>query len=301
MSGFDEAMSWGWSVHDSRTPAVAERLERERALADDPEKAARWTHLGNHAIGQHLGDWPRAARLVRERVEAMGTRASAPLLSNLVVALRLSGDEAGSRDAERRAVAAEGGTTGWSRVRTRMLVAEGLAARADWDGATAAYDEGLALVRTLPAGSPAERSVAATSNNLASDLLRAEARSPEQDAAMERAANAAREFWLKIGDWTHDERSDYLLAGVMNALGRHGDALLHAARGLSTIERGGEEPIDAAFLRVALAGAYGGLGLEADGERELAAARKAASTWEDASLRESLDGEIARLPRHAQR
>jgi hypothetical protein len=68
---------------------------------------------------------------------------------------------------------------------------------------------------------------------------------------MTAAADAAHEFWMKIGTWVHDERARYLKALVANALGKSADGLVHADAALAIIAANGEQPVDWAFLTLA--------------------------------------------------
>jgi hypothetical protein len=179
-------------------------------------------------------------------------------------------------------------------LRTRLLVAEALLAVDRSDEACAVLDAALDLADALPKDSPATRAAAVSTNGFASALLERPARTPAEDARMLRAARASRTLWLRTGDWTNDERADYLMALVSNAVGNHADAVLHAERALGTIEKNGEEPVDAAFLHLALATAHRGLGLARAHAASLARADRLAAAFDDAGIRAWYDGEAAK-------
>jgi hypothetical protein len=163
------------------------------------------------------------------------------------------------------------------------------------DDCAAVYRAALALGETLPEGTPADRAVAITSNNLASELVEAADRTADQTGLMLTAASASRTYWLRGGTWENDERADYLLALTHRAAGRHDEALEYARRGLATIAANGEEPVDEAFLRLSAAAAHRDLG---DGEahaRELAAAETLAANFDNPGLVEWFESEAQKV------
>ena len=137
------------------------------------------------------------------------------------------------------------------------------------------------------------------SNNLASELLERETRTPAQDGWMDRAARAARTFWLRVGDWQNDERADYLLSMVHTALGRPADGRACAERGLATIAANGADPVDAAFLHLARARACRDLEDRAAHDAAMARAEALAAAFDDA-LRRDFDA-AARRARYTPR
>ena len=109
----------------------------------------------------------------------------------------------------------------------RFLLVNALVGAHSADAAAGVYTGALALARRLGDAAP-HRVIAVASNNLASELVEAKTRTPGEDALMAAAAEAAHEFWMKIGTWVHDERARYLKALVANALGRPEEALAEA-------------------------------------------------------------------------
>jgi hypothetical protein len=285
----------GWRDHDKETEAVAARLEGAVPRAEKPEHAAGILHLGNHAIGQHLGDWPRAARLGERMLAHWGARpATAGMLASVAVARHLVGDVAGALATEARAAALAPAEAASALLRTRLLVAEGMLATGRGAEAGVVLDAALELAAALPKDAPIQRMVAVSTNSVASELMERPSRTPDEDARMLRAAHASRRAWLAVGDWTNDERADYLLALVSLAAGSPADAVLHAERALTTIQRGGEEPVDAAFVNLALARAYRGLGLASEHAAALAEADRLAAGFADPGIRSWYDGEAAK-------
>ena len=252
---FNDLINGGWGRHDKDSAALAADLEAHAALAGTPEQAAQFVQLAAHTIGEHLGDWPRA-RALAERV--MQDREDAPALASplglLAVTQFAAGDAAAGLATESRAAALSDEPLS-ALVRVLVLTASALIGSKRLAEGSALYAAALKLARTQEGKLACDRALAITSNNLAGDLLGVP-RDEAQDALMLEAAKAAREFWLKCGTWENEERAEYLLVQVHNALKQPEQALLHAARGLEVIAANGEEVVDEAFIHLAMANAF---------------------------------------------
>ena len=139
------------------------------------------------------------------------------------------------------------------------------------------------LARNLGEAAPA-RAIAVASNNLATDLLEAPTRTPDEAAVMRLAADAAHEFWLRCGAWENDERGRYLQALVANVLGEADAALGHVRAALAIIDAHAPQPVDAAFLHLAAAHARHLLGEAAASAAELSRSDAIAAGWDDPGL-----------------
>lgn len=245
-----ELVQEAWPEHEAQTALVAERLEAavELVQADDPDGVTAFLNLVNHTIGDHIGDRERALLVCEAAFARLTEHGNKSAWLHLAVARHLAGEEEAAHAAEN-----ELGDAATGQVRVRLLVAQGKAHAQEWGAAAQLYQDCLHVAEGLAPGHKAEQATAIVSNNLASALLALEERDEAQDALMERAAEAARAFWLRVGDWTNDERADYLLSSVKAALGRGQEARELAERGLATIAANGEENIDQAFLELARA------------------------------------------------
>jgi len=276
-----ELIEEGWKRHEQQTEEVARKLEAglELIAPGDPEGAAAFLHLVNHTIGDHGADRARALKVCEAafgRLTEWGQKS--PWL-HLAVARHLAGEEEAAREAEN-----ELGEHAVSQVRVRLLVAQSKSHEGDWEGVAKLHEECLHVADSLAEGHAAERVVAIVSNNIASALVELEQRSALEEALMERCAVSAREYWLRVGDWTHDERADYLLALVHNALGRPGEAREFARRGLKTIATNGEEKVDQAFLELAQARSCRLLGDEEGRQMAILRAQALSDEFEDEGL-----------------
>jgi tetratricopeptide (TPR) repeat protein len=293
---FDQLIRDGWQRHDTETASVADMLEQNLTLADDASKAAQLIALSNHTIGSHGGDWQRAAE-VASRVAASlpETQELAAPLGSLAVAEFMAGNVARALAHECESARLSEGDALSALLRTRVLVASALVDGERLDEGALVYRAAVALARSRDEKLACDRAIAVTSNNLANALLGKPERSEAETTLMLEAAEAAREFWLKCGTWENEERAEYLLALVQNAVGEPETALEHAARGLEVIRRNGEEVVDEAFLNLAVADAWRRLENREKHEKALSQADELAEEWQDASLKEWYIGERTKV------
>jgi hypothetical protein len=266
----------GWAYHDTESERLAGQLEAVAAVASD--QLIRFLQLSNHTLGENLADWQRARRLAEQALDGRVPTAETHMAwARLSVARFLAGDAALAIEAELTCLAAAGDGFRASLIEARFLLVAAMLGSKRVADAAAIYNGALALARQAGDAAP-YRSVAVASNNLAFEMVEAVSRSPEQQALMTIAADAAHEFWLRCGDWINEERALYLKALVANELGVPNDALTHANAALAIIDANGARPIDAAVLRLARSRAFALLG-DADGRQhditldDLAAAR----------------------------
>jgi len=284
MITFDELIADGWQRHADDAPAVAALLEQHAALAADATQAAALLRLSNHTMGEHLRDWPRAARFAAGVVSAVpGAGAAAGPLIPLAVARFMSGTILDALATQARIVALDAGQATAVVARIGVEVAANSLAIGVVDEGKALYECALALARTH-ADAATVRSIAIVSNNLASDLLARTGRTDAATRLMLDVAHAAREFWMKCGTRVNEARADYLLALVYNAVGQPGTARGHGEHALALLEAHGDEKVDEAFTNLALAHSARLTGDQPGYHRHLAQADGLAAAFADAGL-----------------
>jgi hypothetical protein len=274
----------GFGDHDSEGERYADELEAA-AQAEVPAKhLVQFAKVATHTIGEHLGDWPRAARLATRLLAASTPSAeTAKAWGHLYVARTLSGDGAAAAEAEIAFCRGQGADFRLAVVEMKfMLVAALVGSDRAAEGA-AIYRGALDLARELGEAAP-NRAIAVASNNLATELLEATSRTSEEAELMQIASEASHEFWLKCGDWLNDARGDYLEALVANVLNRPSAALDHVERALSLITANGGAAVDETFLHLARAHALRLAGDEAASASELALSDEDALGWDDDGL-----------------
>jgi hypothetical protein len=271
----------GFAYHDDES----ERLARELEAAAGEARAApaswpEYARLCVHTIGEHLGDWPRAAHALGDVLAGEAPdEATAKAWAQLSLARLLGGDPAGAAVAELAWVAAAADPVAAGLELKFMLVAA-LVGSGRAREAAPVYAAALALAHSLGDAAPA-RAIAVASNNLASELVEQPTRAPDEEVLMRQAADAAHQYWLKAGDWTHDERARYLLALVANALGEPAAAIDQTNQALAIIAANGPRPVDVAFLTLARARAHHLSGDAGASTRDLAATDAIAATWDN--------------------
>lgn len=291
----DDLLGDGPAYHDTQSERLAGELEKAAREPIEPRHWVQFLHWSNHTIGEHLSDWPRA-RTLAERVLAgrQPEDSTAAAWGKLSVARFMEGDRAGAAEAEKVYVSGAVENSRAALIDTKMTLANAMIGSKRMSEGAALYAETLVLARGGPP-SGADRTVAVASNNLASELLEATARSPAQDQLMRAAADAAHEFWLRCGNWQNEERALYLRALVANALDEPAVARDLVDEALKVIAANGSAPIDETFLRLARANALAMLG-DADGHRrDLVVAENAAQAWDDEGLKNWFAEERAKI------
>lgn len=280
-----ELLNGGWARHEKESEALASDLEAHVSLAETPAHVGAYMQLANHTIGGHLKDWPRAAELA-ERL--MSGRKDAHELavpySGLAVAQFMAGKQAEAMASELHSVRLTDMEPISMMVRTRVLVADAKIAAGQIDAGTLIYDAALKLARSRDEKLACDQVLAMTSNNVASELSNKAERTPAEDALMLKAAEAAREFWLKCGTWENEERADYLLTIVHNRLNQPDKALEFAARALEVIAKNGEEVVDEAFINLSMAKAFHLKDDRAGYEKVMARAQELADDFNEEGL-----------------
>jgi hypothetical protein len=268
--------------------ADGERYAAELQAAAENEVAAKhlaqFAKVAVHTIGEHLGDWPRAAKLADRLLAGRTPDAeTAKAWGYLYVARLLAGDGPGAAQAEIAFCRGVGADFRAAIVEMKFSLVAALVGSGRAAEAAAIYQDALELARSLGEAAP-DRAIAVASNNLATELLEAEARTEAEAALMRRAAAASHEFWLKCGDWINDARGDYLEALVANVSGDPATALKHADCALSLIAANGGAPIDETFLHLSRAHALRLAGDEDASYAELERSDDDAAGWDDAGL-----------------
>jgi hypothetical protein len=275
----------GFAYHATES----ERLAREMEAAADEARAApgSWVpflRISTHTIGEHLGDWPRAARLGAAVLAGQApSPETARAWAHLSIARLLAGDAAGAAQAELAWLAASGTDFREAALELKFMLVAALVGDGRAGAAAPVYTAALALARDLGDAAPA-RAIAVASSNLATDLLEAPTRTPDEAAVMRLAADAGHEFWRRCGTWENDQRGHYLLALVANVLGEPDAALTHIQAALAIVADHEPQPVDEAFLHLAAAHAHALRGEGDASALDLAASDAVAATWDAPGL-----------------
>lgn len=278
----------GWERHDTEAAGLADDLEANTALVTNAEGANHFLRLANHTIGEHLQDWPRARRLAEQIANAVDP-VGPESLGYLAIAQTLAGDAVASALSEARAIAASSTAPLTTFATHRVLLVAALASAGRVEDAATLYTAALAIANELPDArdptQPLARSLAVTSNNLASDLLIVADRTAAATDLMQRAAEAAREYWEVAGNWLNVERAESLLATVATDVGDFEKALDHTHTALELIHTNDEpQPVDEAFLELTAARALYGQSKVDAADAALARADELAANFDSPGL-----------------
>lgn len=280
-------VSQGWDLHGKEPKRVADALlARVTALSPD-EHGAGAIRLAEHVYLSHLSDQPALERFLA---------ALPPTLESNEMCVA-------SRKRTHWVLANLAGQPGpeipdrfrWSGMQNlwSMWVKAGRA-----EEATSMLATELERARQEPDVN-SRRSLAATCNNVASELREGARGSAAVDNLMIRLAEASAELWTSGGTWVNAERADYLLARCHATLGNGAVALKHANSCLSTIEaHAGESdcnPFELFFAHEAVAWAHHASGNREGLNSERETMRTLRGQITDASLLPWCEGPMAAL------
>ena len=289
----------GWQYHDSKPEHLAQELE-DSSTSVTQEQTTNFLNLSNHTIGEHLGDWKRARKVAEAVTDQSPITASTTRAGILLAVARfMDGDPLGSRQAE---LAAIGASTDpevalYAGLETSMSIAKALIFSKRFHEGERLYRSVIDAVSGTEQPTPLDRSFAIASNNIANELLDLPAHNKLLSDLMVLCALESLRFWKRCGTWENNERGLLLLALVGNKLGQYEKAITYAEQALAIISDHGGEPVDEAFVRLAVANSHLGSSSDADYVVELQKADDLARSWDDDSLYAWYQEERAKVER----
>jgi hypothetical protein len=289
-----ELLDNGWAYHDKESERLARELEASAINGVVADLLIPFLHLSNHTIGEHLGDWPRALALgKRVLADQTPTTETAKAWGRLYVAAFMCGDSLEPMALELSYLKAAEHDIEAALLDMRFMLVDALIGAKRARDAAQLYRGALDLARRIKESALLGRSIAATSNNLASELYES-SRTQDEDALMRLAADTSFEYWRKYGDWINEEQAHYLQTLVANATGNPESGLTNADAALAIIAANGVRPFDTGLLHLARAMSFASLGDTNGRARALAEADAAAAKLTAAGLKERYAIERAR-------
>jgi hypothetical protein len=279
----EKLLNDGWDYHDKESERLARELEAAAQAEIAPALLAPFINLSAHAIGEHLGDWPRALALGKRVLDGrMPALETAKAWGRLYVAAVLAGEPLEAADLELSYLKAAGDDYGAALLDMRFMLAAALIGSKRAPEGARLYRSALNLVGQIGQSALLDRTIAVASNNLGWELYEMSSRTADENALMQLSADTSFTFWLKCGDWINAERGHYLKALVANITGDPRAGLAHADTALAIITANSERPLDSALLHLARAVSLDALG-DTDGKAHAisdadAAAAKLAAT-----------------------
>ncbi len=262
---FDDFINKCWERHEAETEAVASDLAENLENITDAQQAGLFCNTVNHVFGVHLHRWADAADLCEKALYTHDNESSlANPFGNMAVSQFMAGRHAASLASAAKAVQLTNMEPVSMSIRTNVMIASALVDEKRYDDALPLYSSVLELARSRGEEKLfSDKAVAITSNNLATILMEQENRTEQEDQLMLDAAYAAKEFWLKAGNWVNEERAEYLLAMVYNKVGKYDEALGYAGQAIEVIQKNGEEVVgeevvDEAFINLSIAISFKG-------------------------------------------
>jgi alanine-glyoxylate transaminase / (R)-3-amino-2-methylpropionate-pyruvate transaminase len=230
-------VSQGWDRHAEAARDVVGGLQARAATLVADGDAAGAIGLAEHVWLSHLNEPSGLEAFVRSLPDALATTeptAAALQRTHWVLALLSGRTPPPTADALR-----------WRGMQGLWAVwaATGRAAQA---AAMLRHEAPQALAHPEAA---ARRALAATCNNLATDLQEGPRGDAAVDALMMQAATDAARLWRSAGTWVHAERAEYRLARCHAVLGQGDEALRHAQACLAGIDAHADQPEADAFER----------------------------------------------------
>jgi hypothetical protein len=277
----DELIGSGWERHATVPHEVAAELEKNVALVEEPAKASAFLGLANHTIGEHLADWHRAEALASQVVATQPhTAAMTGAWTALAVAHFMVGNWPAALAMQALILRLGQESAVVVQIKLGAQVAKAVLGAKRYAEGMALYQATVDLARAN-GETASDRTVAIVSNNLASELLELVERTSQEQDLMLNAAQISAEFWGRCGTWVNTERGLFLLALVHNAAAQPDIARSYGERALETIACNGEEKVDEAFIRLALADSFRLAGDWSAYERQLQDADGLASAFPD--------------------
>ncbi|RXJ74079.1 hypothetical protein CS022_05420 [Veronia nyctiphanis] len=275
----------GWKYHDQESERLSGELESLDLSSLTSEDLTPLLALSNHTMGEHRNEWERAYAFAQKAVSSFDAdELSSRQHSKLAVAAFMSGDVAKGHFEEAQAVVKAGDEGLAAVVEIKVAMSAALIAVGQIDDALHLFNAASTLSSSLTEKHFADRAIAISANNLASDLLRVSPRTDAHDELITAAATLSLAAWRKCGTWINAVRGLYLLQYVENERGRFALTVDHGLEAIAVLDKNGGDDIEEAFIRLELARALHHLGENERSTSDLNRADDLSQTWEDKSL-----------------
>jgi tetratricopeptide (TPR) repeat protein len=219
---FNEFINQAWNDHATQPEQVAERLADGIKAIEIAEQISQLAQLATHVFGEHLGKWDKGIGFLKS------------LKQNPHFEINSENDRAVSRSIKSLELASgkinsvEDFSTS-DQIRILAVAASALSEQKNAEKAQEFFRIALEKAQTAIAKEdPANRALAVTGNNLASNLEEKPNRTNQETELMILAAQTGRKFWELAGTWLHVERAEYRLSMSYRKAGDLAKALEHA-------------------------------------------------------------------------
>ena len=218
---FNQYLDQAWTDHATDSLKVAQNFKTGFDLLQNESETSDLAHLVTHVMGQHLGKW-------QEGIDWLNKLQGHPLaksednqiaLHRYIASLELASGK--RKNLDEFSVS--------DKIRIYALAASAVSEQTDSKTTKSFFVSALELTQLgLAKEDPANRSLAATGNNLACALEEKQSRSPAEVELMILAAETGRKYWEIAGTWLQVERAEYRLSQTYLKAGNLKKALEHA-------------------------------------------------------------------------
>jgi len=280
----EEFVKNGWSYHDTDSIKLADELESYKIKEADQEYVMPYIKLASHTMGEHLKEWQRLSKLL-DQVLALDFVNHYQAYIYSAVAAYISGDYVNASVKEAQAMARTDVALEQAYIEYRLLLASSLSSAGYEGAALCIYQPTMQLCKKRNLEEKLNRFIAIINNNLASQLLELDVLNEEQKSLLDLSSKAALVYWKKCGTWVHEERGLYLLVLINNKLENYSKAVEFGESALDVILKNGDEPVDEAFIKLAMANSYKLMSNHGAFQKYIEMADEMSSVWVDDSLK----------------
>ncbi len=234
---FSEYLNHAWNIHPTESSQLLTEFKQHFNLIETEENVNDLAHLITHVSGEHLAKYKEGFDLVEELSRH-------PLLKDkkminrfmAILSLALNSQTKVEHFSES------------DQLRIFALTAAALAPHQETLRAESYLKTATErALLNLNKDDPAFRTIAASSNSIASNLEEINDLNLEQQNLMIKAATMARKFWELAGTWKEVERAEYRLAYSYKKAQQFDKALAHASTCIEIITDNGSDPFELFF------------------------------------------------------
>jgi len=243
---FSNFLDQAWADHSKDPAGVAARLHEGQALISSEEDLSEFAGLASHVFVEHLGLWDQAVQFLsalKSHSTFSESSEAARKIDRAIRALELSNGQ--NPDLSAYSVS--------DRVRI-LAFASSTLSKTQPARSHDLLRTALRLAETgLTADDPANKSLAATGNNLACQFEEKSDRTAEETSLMILSAQTGRIYWERAGTWVEVMRAEYRLAMTFLAMQDFDRARRHAEISLAMATENKADALDKFFAFEALA------------------------------------------------
>ncbi len=226
---FSEYLQQAWAEHNTDTQKVADGFIEAFPRIEQASDIGQLAGLITHVLGQHLGRWDDALKLLKSLKQhsqfTAGSEADGAVTRSMA-ALQLASNQ----------IEDLGELPAGDQTRVYALTAAILSER-DTARAREFLITALSLAKSVVEKSdPGLKSLAASTHNIAAALEVKKTLTAEEVQLMLEAAAASRKYWEIVGTWVEVKQAEYRLALTHAKAGKFEEAIAHAREGLRICE-----------------------------------------------------------------